>query len=91
MQASVKDQDGTLLNDATCIADVWTPTGTKVADDEPLTNNTDGTYTLSILPAWSDNSGEAIEGEFLAEVTATRSGSKRVRRFRYVVKFDDTD
>lgn len=86
----VEDKDGNILSDATVVADVFSPTGVLVGNDQTMAWNAGlQRYVLNISKTWSTSSGLPVVGEFLVVVTVTRTGLQRVRRFRYVVKFDD--
>lgn len=92
LKITVKDTAGVVVTDAVATATVvYSPAGVSVASNVTMPHQGAGVYHLSISRAWSDNSGKAIEGEFVAEVKVTRGGVERRRRFRYPVKFDDED
>jgi hypothetical protein len=70
---------------------VYSPKGVSVATNVTMAavgGNT-GKYILNILAAWSSDSGKALEGEYVAVVEVVRSGTKRTRRIRYPVRWDD--
>lgn len=92
LRVTVKDSTGALVTDATVIAlVVYSPAGATAATNQAMSHQGAGVYQLSISRSWSDNSGKAIEGEFVVEIKITRAGTERRRRFRYVVHWDDDD
>lgn len=92
LKITVKDTAGVAVTDAVATATaVYSPAGASVATNVTMPHQGAGVYHLSISRTWSDNSGKAIEGEFVAEIKVTRGGVERRRRFRYPVKFDDED
>jgi hypothetical protein len=85
-------QGGTLRDDCTAVANVYRPTGgAPVGSNQnmPLQGSGTGTYVLTWLPAWTEQTGQAVEGEYVAVITVTRAGIQRTRRFRVPVQFDD--
>lgn len=84
-------QGGTLRDDATVTASVFSPRGGAVTTDAALTPRSGGTgeYVLPILATWSEASGRAVEGEFVVQVKALRAGAQTITRFRYNVRFND--
>ena len=84
---------GTLQDDATVVANVYTPRGAKVADAVAFTpvGSGSGEYTLAWDATWTESSGRGVEGEYLLEVVSTRVGVKRTRRFRQPVQYTDTE
>lgn len=73
---------------ATCAADVFLPSGQRVASAVTMTGIGGGYYTLVIDPAWSlDALGRTISGKFRAVVTATLSGEIFTDAFDFDVKF----
>lgn len=92
LQLTVKT-GGVLRDDATVRAvAVYSPTGATVATNVsmPATGGGTGIYTLSIPASWSDDgTGKAVEGEFVVVLEAIRAGTRRTRRYRYPVRWDD--
>lgn len=88
LRITVKDGDEVLVTDAVTTADVVAPSGKTIADDVALANTGAGVYTLTILPAWSDDgNGGAVRGVFTALITVTRFGQQRTRQFQYLVDY----
>lgn len=60
-----------------------------VATNVAMPHQGSGVFRLLVLPAWSTGAnGEAIQGQFNAEVKAIAANAKqRVRRFRFLVTF----
>jgi hypothetical protein len=89
LSITVRNSVGALVADAAAVADVYKPSGQRVADDIALTNLGSGIYALTIDSAWSSSAGKPILGVFWAIITVTKSGQTRTKRFRYLVDFTD--
>jgi hypothetical protein len=81
--------DAVPLPDATVTADVFDPEGVSLAQDVVMPySGSDGIYVLTVPKEWSTaTGGEAIEGVFEAQVSASRFGKTRTHRIRYLVQF----
>ena len=84
---------GVLKDDATLTANVFSPKGVQLATAVAMTptGSSSGKYTLPWVYTWTQVGGKGVEGEYLVEVTAVRSGMHRTRRFRQPVQYTDTE
>lgn len=88
LRIAVVNAAGAVVTDAAAVADVYGPTGKRVADNATLTNAGQGNYDLEVLPTWSTaESGAVIEGEYRAVITVTQGALTATERVKYTIMF----
>lgn len=81
----------TPVDDCTITASIYSPKGKALATNVsvPSDGPSTGTYTLTWLAAWTEQSGLPVEGEYLMQALVLRAGRQRTIRYRIPVRFDD--
>lgn len=89
LRITLKDRSDVAITSGTVTADVYNPSGTRVATASALTHLGAGVWALSIAASWSYSAGVYTQGEFVGVITASYSGNTLTKRVRWPVMFDD--
>lgn len=87
-----EDDDGVTITVASSAkANVYSPRGTHVGVDVPLSYNSgDGYWDMDILASWSeDSAGKPLQGEYLVRTEIISGGIRFTDNTRYNVFFTD--
>lgn len=91
LEIELDDADGNPISTGVVTMNVYSPKGSAVATGASFNHFSGNIWRADIDADWSEQGGKAVEGEYMAEITAVNAGVELVQRLRYIVRFEDLE